>query len=250
MENFVRARKGSTSRDYELRIRSRSGDFLIGSFRVAPQVQDGMVVGILGIARDVTERKRIEEALKTSEARFRAFVDNGPALAFIKDENGRYLYANKSWERCFKRGKADWYGKTDEDLWSAEVACACHQSDQQAWETGKPIETEEKASDEDGRLQVRWVLRFPLEDVGGKRCLGGIAIDITERKHRKPRCGPARSDWIWRCAARLMGCGMVDRCPTSLGILREPRSGTRRDSKPCSGSMRQSFPTCCRAGCC
>jgi PAS domain S-box-containing protein len=45
---------------------------------------------------DITIRKRVESALRESETRFHAFMENSPALAFIKDENGRMVWTNRS----------------------------------------------------------------------------------------------------------------------------------------------------------
>ncbi|MEW5765042.1 MAG: PAS domain S-box protein [Acidobacteriota bacterium] len=54
---------------------------------------DGRVAGLCGIARDVTDRRREQEALKESEARFRHIVESVPDCYFyVHDEEGRYKY--------------------------------------------------------------------------------------------------------------------------------------------------------------
>jgi signal transduction histidine kinase len=51
----------------EIRIRTKGGGYVIGEFTVTPQVQEGKIVGLLGVARDVTERKRLEEQYRQSQ---------------------------------------------------------------------------------------------------------------------------------------------------------------------------------------
>jgi len=57
--------------------------------------------------KDITSRKQLEAALRQSEERFQAFMNNTPLLAFMKDEEGRYLYVNEPLERLFNIKKAD-----------------------------------------------------------------------------------------------------------------------------------------------
>ncbi|MBV9279813.1 MAG: PAS domain S-box protein, partial [Chloroflexi bacterium] len=64
MERFREGLRGETPAPYELRIRSRAGTYLVGEFRNTPKVENGTVVGKVGIARDITERKRVEQALR------------------------------------------------------------------------------------------------------------------------------------------------------------------------------------------
>jgi diguanylate cyclase (GGDEF)-like protein/PAS domain S-box-containing protein len=55
---------GKTPPPYELRIRTKSGAYLTGEFTTSPQVENGKVVGVLGIVHDVTKRKELEETMR------------------------------------------------------------------------------------------------------------------------------------------------------------------------------------------
>jgi PAS domain S-box-containing protein len=64
IDNIRRLAAGENIPPHELRVLTKSGHYLIGDFSTAPQIVDGRVVRIFGIARDVTERKRAEENLQ------------------------------------------------------------------------------------------------------------------------------------------------------------------------------------------
>ena len=53
------------------------------------------------LQEQIRERRQIESAFHESEERFMAFMNNTPAMAFIKDENGRYVYGNERWKSFF-----------------------------------------------------------------------------------------------------------------------------------------------------
>jgi PAS domain S-box-containing protein len=65
----ARAIAGETSQFVELRTRARSGEYLVGEFAITPQVRDGKIVGAVGVGRDVTDRRRDEEALRQARQR-------------------------------------------------------------------------------------------------------------------------------------------------------------------------------------
>ena len=65
LEKFLFALRGKPSPKFELRTLSSSGNYLTGEFTATPQIQDGKVVNILGIVRDITEHKQMAEKLRS-----------------------------------------------------------------------------------------------------------------------------------------------------------------------------------------
>lgn len=65
---------GETPPVHRLRILSRTGDYLFGEFTSTPYVEQGRIVGVLGIARNITKRTRAEEELRASREQLRALT--------------------------------------------------------------------------------------------------------------------------------------------------------------------------------
>ncbi|TSA17235.1 PAS domain-containing sensor histidine kinase [bacterium] len=66
-EIFLRALHGQPVPMLEIRIHMKEGGYVIGEFTITPQLQDGKIVGLLGVARDVTERKRLEDQYRQAQ---------------------------------------------------------------------------------------------------------------------------------------------------------------------------------------
>nr|MBP7322875.1 PAS domain S-box protein [Deltaproteobacteria bacterium] len=137
---------------------------------------------IVALCQDITEQKRTERMLQKSEERFHIFKDSSPAIAWVKDAQGRHLYINKTYENRFGVKAQDVLGKTDFDFWPQETARIFQEHDRAVLISNRAIEIEEKAPAADGGISSWLNVKFPFRNTSGKLCIGGIGIDITERK--------------------------------------------------------------------
>jgi PAS domain S-box-containing protein len=148
-----------------------------------------------GIIRDITERKRSEEALKESQSLYHSFIEQLPNAVFRKDREGRYVLVNSRFCRLKGLKKEDFIGRTPMEVAANEIAKQGEQGHATKYanlgadihklilQTGKSFETEEEYPGTDGGMQHMHVVRMPVFDPYGT-IIGtqGIMFDITERK--------------------------------------------------------------------
>lgn len=132
-----------------------------------------------GVVRDITEHKFAQEALQRSEERFQMFMNNVSAAVFVKDEEGRIIFANRSYAEHFGMKPEDVIGKTDAMLTTPDLAAQFQANDRIVFNTGKSIEVREESVDVHGQTHLWQVVKFPYQDAQGNRFVGGLAIDIT-----------------------------------------------------------------------
>lgn len=168
-----------------------------GSIPMALPTAVGFVVLGAGAAlqaslREIAERRREREALVVAHAElqeharereelFRTFMNHTPAMAFMKDEEGRYVYMNQPMERTFGVRLDDLRGKTDDDWLPPEAARQVRENDAGVLAHGNPTELLESAPTPDGRMHHWLSLRFPFQSTSGQRFLGGVSLDVTDR---------------------------------------------------------------------
>jgi two-component system cell cycle sensor histidine kinase/response regulator CckA len=166
----------------ECRLRRYDGSY--GYFHISGKTvrdESGKPVRMAGSISDITERRRAEMALRASEQRFQSFMDNSPAVAFMKDEHGRYVYYNAVFKRLFGSEQKHILGQSDADLWPPDITERLRAVDRQVLETNTPIELIEIVPQEDGEHE--WLtVKFPIVEPPNRRYVCGVAVDITERR--------------------------------------------------------------------
>ena len=145
----------------------------------------------VGYARDVSERRAQEEALRESEARFRGIADSSPALIWMSDGEGARDYVNAPWIEYTGRAAEEALG----DGWMASV----HPADRRRWRKhfagararGARFAVEYRLRGRDGRY--RWMFDQALPRLGNDGALAGYvgsSVDIHDRvvadqRHRR-----------------------------------------------------------------
>ncbi|TXT41694.1 MAG: hypothetical protein FD135_21 [Comamonadaceae bacterium] len=153
----------------------------------------GKLIGVLGIARDITARKHMErqlteqaDKLRQSEEKLRLLIEAIPDPIQFKDGQGRWLESNLSARSAFGLEQVDCTGKTDQDL--SELAALdvqaallrCYQSDELVWSVGGQSRVEEIIELPNGQRQFFDVIKKPLFAADGQRA--GMVIvgrDVT-----------------------------------------------------------------------
>lgn len=134
------------------------------------------------------ERVRAAEALRESEQRFAGFMQHLPGLAWIKDVHGRYVFANEAAEKAFRVPRVELYGRTDAEVFPPAVAEQFRRNDEQALREARGLQVIEQLEHEGGLARYSLVNKFPiLRSDGAVALIGGMAIDITERKQAEER---------------------------------------------------------------
>lgn len=143
---------------------------------------DGWVAELMGVTRDVTERKKADEELRKSEEKYRSLVENVNAVIYAADVKGRITYLSPAIE--------SFYGHSPVEFGDAHFSFFVHKED-----LPMAMASFRKALSGKNQIlefrtvlpwsgEVRWsrVYNRPISD--GNRVVGvhGVLIDVTERK--------------------------------------------------------------------
>jgi PAS domain S-box-containing protein len=141
---------------------------------------------IVGIIRDITDRKHAEEALRDSEQFVHSIVENIPDMIFVKDAKElRFVMLNKAAERLIGYSREKLLGKSDHDFFPKNEADFFHENDRSVLRNRVLVDIpEETIHTRAMGIRTLHTKKMPIPDQKGNALyLLGISEDITERKH-------------------------------------------------------------------
>jgi PAS domain S-box-containing protein len=202
------ARASGEAFQCEYRIRHRDGGWLwVRDGAVPVRGPAGEIRAWQGVMYDVTAQKEAEQALRGAEEKYRALVENMPAVVYLvaPDDDRRTLYVSPQVERALGYPREEWLDQPD--IWmellhpdDREPTLAAHDA---ANETGQPWSREYRLIASDGRAVWFRDVATLVRDLDGRALhWQGVQLDITELKRAEEELRWARDDLELRVLLR------------------------------------------------
>jgi PAS domain S-box-containing protein len=148
----------------------------------------GKIVEYQSVGRDITVSRRTQQALQQSEALLRKIIDNSPNSLFLKDRDGRYIIVNRAMGERNTTTSGDMIGRPDTEFAVNWLKTPDDIEKFRASER-KIIDGNEIAFVPareytllDGTTRWFQTTKVPISMAGGRRCLLGVSVDVTEYK--------------------------------------------------------------------
>ncbi|WP_284667054.1 ATP-binding protein [Myxococcus sp. SDU36] len=154
------------------------------------ELMAGLLGAAMGNAAEAQARQELMAqntlamgALEESQELFASFMDNIPAVAFMKDEQGRRIWVNARYSRFFGYPVGvDMSHVSDLELMPAASAEQSRRDDEAVLASGKQSISETMIPARDGTERHWLTYRFIVRERSGRRLLAGVAVDVTDRK--------------------------------------------------------------------
>ncbi len=187
LDLFERQVRGEISMAPDVPLVRKDGSVVYADINATPVVIGGRQC-LIGVFRDITERKLAEEKLSEKNTMLQTLLHAIPDQVFFKDSKGRFLLVNKAMEETCGLGQDALAGMTDDELSPPDVAEKCKKSDAEAIKRGRPVSSDEYYTDKNGETRFLDVVKAPIFDNKGD--LTGLVVvsrDITERKEAEEK---------------------------------------------------------------
>lgn len=163
---------------------SKDGSIRFGEVTSSPIYKNGEITGMITIARDITERRKMEERLRQSEERYRDIIETIQDGYFEVDLAGKYTFVNDVICQHLQRSRQELIGMDNRQFQTEENATITFRHFQDVFKTGRPEKAfEMEIIRKDGTLQTSEVSISLIRNAQGHPVgFRGISRDVTERR--------------------------------------------------------------------
>ncbi len=178
MHEFRRQMQAGETLNFENRCLCKDGSYRWLSYRSTFSQELGLSYAT---ARDITESKRIQEALRQQQDRYNALVDNTEDVIMEFDRHHRHTYVNNAVAKAIGLKPEDFLGKTHEEMGFPKALCNLWEDAiERVFVTGQPFTTYFEAENPGGLMRVDWSV-FPGIVINGEvRTVLNVSRDITQ----------------------------------------------------------------------
>jgi PAS domain S-box-containing protein len=202
---------GKSIRNFEAVFLTKNGNSVTVEGNINCKFEGSEPKFTRGIFQDITDRKKIEEALRESEERYRLLIENQTDLVVKVDLEGKFLFVSPSY--CVM------FGKTQEELLGKKFMPLVHEDDQET--TEKAMEAlyhppytaymEQRAMTKDGWRWLAWMDTAVLDENRNAVAIIGVGRDIHGRKRAEEALKKEQGDMRGILDASLESIVLIDR---------------------------------------
>ncbi|MEJ2723206.1 MAG: PAS domain S-box protein [Deltaproteobacteria bacterium] len=192
----------SYSEVLEFSIMRRDGGLIFIQLKHGPVVENGRIVGTVGVIRDVTDKKRAEGALAASEKKYRTIVENMSDVVFIVDRTGTLLFITPSATRMIGYEPSEIIGHNMQEFIYEEDYNSALKNLRLVFSEKGIISNEYRIRHKNGR--IIWMQTFTRALLEGDDVVAvqGSFFDITERKGMEEELRRSRDELELRIKER------------------------------------------------
>jgi PAS domain S-box-containing protein len=165
-----------------VRFEDQRGGIILDSNMFPIFDEKGQVTRLAIFARDITEQKKMEDALKESEEKYRTLVENASDQIFMIDKEYKLVSLNKAALMLFGKKPNEIIGRHISEIFPKETAAKNIKNLEKVLKAGKPVSVEEKIIVGKREFWSSSSLNPVKNDAGKTVAIIGVVRDITEKK--------------------------------------------------------------------